>query len=296
MEILAKAAIAEICELVDDGYAVLHLELSRSKKEIEGLKRKLRTIEARIAGGSGEGTGHSCGEAQVCGERQSGEELPYATAERDFSVGSQMDVNVWREAEPIPMDNETSFQSPGNKTSELEEEKPEMIIIKKEGPDDVDVNESQDGLKDHERAVESDADRNPAAESHTLPAAVSEELPEQQKTKHNVWEDNGLDTVLKTEPEAEAVTLQNAGPDLSAGRLNSLGQDYALYERSGQLDTFFTRGSSEPESEGPACSFAAKTDSEIRPGHSELQLAPAALKVGGKSLSSLGPLDVRLKR
>lgn len=52
MEVLTKAAIAEICELVDDGYAVLHLEISRSQKENESLKRKLRMMELKAARGS----------------------------------------------------------------------------------------------------------------------------------------------------------------------------------------------------------------------------------------------------
>lgn len=49
MEVLANTAVAEICELVDGGYAVLQLELSRSRKENEVLRRKLRLQELRAA-------------------------------------------------------------------------------------------------------------------------------------------------------------------------------------------------------------------------------------------------------
>ncbi|KAL7851377.1 hypothetical protein AOLI_G00217330 [Acnodon oligacanthus] len=49
MEALANAAVAEICELVDDGYAVLRLEISRREKENEGLRRKLLALELRAA-------------------------------------------------------------------------------------------------------------------------------------------------------------------------------------------------------------------------------------------------------
>lgn len=49
MEVLANAAVAEICELVDNGYAVLHLEISRSQKENESLRRKLRLMEMKVA-------------------------------------------------------------------------------------------------------------------------------------------------------------------------------------------------------------------------------------------------------
>ncbi|CAN9503044.1 unnamed protein product [Ophioblennius macclurei] len=49
MEVLANTAVAEICELVDSGYAVLQLEISRSRKENEVLRRKLRLMELRSA-------------------------------------------------------------------------------------------------------------------------------------------------------------------------------------------------------------------------------------------------------
>ncbi|XP_051556823.1 zinc finger protein 774-like [Myxocyprinus asiaticus] len=49
METLTRAAVAEICELVDDGYAVLHIEISRHKKENEELRRKLQLIESIVA-------------------------------------------------------------------------------------------------------------------------------------------------------------------------------------------------------------------------------------------------------
>lgn len=49
MEVLANTAVAEICELVDSGYSVLQLEISRSRKENEQLRRKLRLMELRAA-------------------------------------------------------------------------------------------------------------------------------------------------------------------------------------------------------------------------------------------------------
>ncbi|XP_054483579.1 zinc finger protein 135-like [Anoplopoma fimbria] len=49
VEVLANTAVAEICELVDGGYAALQLEISRSRKENEALRRKLRLTELRAA-------------------------------------------------------------------------------------------------------------------------------------------------------------------------------------------------------------------------------------------------------
>ncbi|XP_061110913.1 zinc finger protein with KRAB and SCAN domains 1-like isoform X1 [Conger conger] len=48
MEVLAKAAVAEISELVEEGSVVLRLEVSRSHKEIDGLRRKLQQVESEL--------------------------------------------------------------------------------------------------------------------------------------------------------------------------------------------------------------------------------------------------------
>ncbi|KAK6324877.1 hypothetical protein J4Q44_G00042190, partial [Coregonus suidteri] len=49
MEVLANAAVAEICKLVDDDYAVFRLEMSQSQKENRGLRRKLQLLELKVA-------------------------------------------------------------------------------------------------------------------------------------------------------------------------------------------------------------------------------------------------------
>ncbi|CAJ1072921.1 zinc finger and SCAN domain-containing protein 5C-like [Xyrichtys novacula] len=53
MDALAKTAVVEICGLVDSSYAVLQLEISRSREENEALRRKLGLIETIIARGNG---------------------------------------------------------------------------------------------------------------------------------------------------------------------------------------------------------------------------------------------------
>ncbi|KAK6324851.1 hypothetical protein J4Q44_G00041930, partial [Coregonus suidteri] len=49
MEVLANAAVAEICKVVDDDYAVFRLEISQSQKENRGLRRKLQLLELKVA-------------------------------------------------------------------------------------------------------------------------------------------------------------------------------------------------------------------------------------------------------
>ena len=57
MAALTTAAVAEICELVDEGYAELHLEIRRSRRENEDLKQKLHLIESIVVRGGGGGGG-----------------------------------------------------------------------------------------------------------------------------------------------------------------------------------------------------------------------------------------------
>ncbi|XP_021430816.2 zinc finger and SCAN domain-containing protein 21-like isoform X5 [Oncorhynchus mykiss] len=49
MEVLANAAVAEVCKLVDDDYAVFRLEITQSQKENRALRRKLQLLELKMA-------------------------------------------------------------------------------------------------------------------------------------------------------------------------------------------------------------------------------------------------------
>ncbi|KAK6324863.1 hypothetical protein J4Q44_G00042050 [Coregonus suidteri] len=49
MEVLANAAVANICKLVDDDYAVFRLEITQSQKENRTLRRKLQLLELKQA-------------------------------------------------------------------------------------------------------------------------------------------------------------------------------------------------------------------------------------------------------
>lgn len=64
MAALTKAAVAEICEVVDEGYAVLQLEITRSHKENEDLKKKLHLIESIVVRGSSGGGGGGAADAE----------------------------------------------------------------------------------------------------------------------------------------------------------------------------------------------------------------------------------------
>jgi hypothetical protein len=49
MEVLANAAVAEICKVVDDDYAVFRLEITQTQKENRTLRKKLQLLELKVA-------------------------------------------------------------------------------------------------------------------------------------------------------------------------------------------------------------------------------------------------------
>lgn len=64
MAALTKAAVAEICEVVDEGYALLQLEISRRNQENEALRKKLHLIESIVIRGAGTSGGTGGGGAR----------------------------------------------------------------------------------------------------------------------------------------------------------------------------------------------------------------------------------------
>ncbi|KAG7455336.1 hypothetical protein MATL_G00255560 [Megalops atlanticus] len=216
MEVLANAAVAEICELVDDGYAVLHLEISRRQKENEALKRKLQMMELRISR-----QGMEKARVQVRNELKGNEKSPFPAED---SISKQLDSSQWRDGGPAAeREEEATIKS--DESAGVEVARPESVPIKTEKlEEDLENSDLQGGLKiREERAVESstdDGERAPVVDTQTTPAVDTDELNEQHSTSHSVWEDSGLDTVLKAEPENETAnqTLQQRGSDLDMGK------------------------------------------------------------------------------
>lgn len=48
MDVLSKAAVAEITKLVDEGTVVLRLEMCQKENEIEGLQNSLQLMEREL--------------------------------------------------------------------------------------------------------------------------------------------------------------------------------------------------------------------------------------------------------
>ncbi|XP_036809661.1 uncharacterized protein LOC110498477 isoform X1 [Oncorhynchus mykiss] len=107
MEELANTAVADICKLVDDDYAVFRLEITQSQKENRGLRRKLQLLELKVARERAERTMRE----RVLASRSSSVNIldRYRGMTRGLltgghrSFGKPAGHNVWRD-QPITVD------------------------------------------------------------------------------------------------------------------------------------------------------------------------------------------------
>ncbi|KAM9399517.1 uncharacterized protein ACWYII_031651 isoform 1-T1 [Salvelinus alpinus] len=109
MEVLANAAVTEVCKLVDDDYAVFRLEISQSQKENGALRRKLQLLELKVARERAETT-----QDRVLASRPSGVKI--LNLHREMTRGEihltgghrsfvkQAGHNTWRDDQPITVD------------------------------------------------------------------------------------------------------------------------------------------------------------------------------------------------
>ncbi|XP_034544623.1 zinc finger protein 354C-like [Notolabrus celidotus] len=142
MEVLANAAVAEICKVVDDGYAVVQLEMSRSQKESECLRRKIKLLELQVAryraervkpaeGFNGRFPGFRLLSRQR-GDSAAGPSLQGRTRFLNRGPGAQQSV---QKTHPIILDQDPDQEVvTTTKTESAEpEEEGELLIVKVEG-------------------------------------------------------------------------------------------------------------------------------------------------------------------
>uniref|UniRef100_A0A4W5RGA5 C2H2-type domain-containing protein n=1 Tax=Hucho hucho TaxID=62062 RepID=A0A4W5RGA5_9TELE len=110
MEVLANAAVADICKLVDDDYAVFRLEITQSQKENRALRRKLQQLELKVSRERAERTIRE----RVLASRPSSVKIldryrGMARGEGHLTGGHRSFVkpaghNTWRDDQPITVD------------------------------------------------------------------------------------------------------------------------------------------------------------------------------------------------
>ncbi|XP_042186405.1 neurotrophin receptor-interacting factor homolog [Oncorhynchus tshawytscha] len=143
MEVLANAAVAEICKLVDDDYAVFRLEITQSQKENRALRRKL--LESKVARERAERTTRE----RVLASRPSSVKIVeryrgMARGEGHLTGGHRTFVKpvghiTWRDDQPITVD-EGSGTSTQNvimiESADAEAEDPGVKLERSEGEED----------------------------------------------------------------------------------------------------------------------------------------------------------------
>ncbi|XP_071024867.1 uncharacterized protein [Oncorhynchus clarkii lewisi] len=196
MEVLANAAVAEICKLVDDDYAVFRLEITQSQKENRGLQRKLQLLEMKVARervlASPSGVkildrcrGMARGEGHLTGGHR--------------SFVKQAGHNTWRDDQPITVDegSETSTQH--------------VIVIESEDAEAAGPGESslvkQEGSEGEEDPCHS-RDIQTGAASGVPPVATEDpNSPTQSRIRHSITEVSGMpNSALKSETDTKTLT------------------------------------------------------------------------------------------
>ncbi|XP_064782354.1 uncharacterized protein LOC135506871 [Oncorhynchus masou masou] len=197
MEVLANSAVAEICKLVDDDYAVFRLEISQSQKENRGLRRKLQLLELKVARERADRTMRD----RILASRPSNVKIldryrGMEKGEGDLTGGHRSFVkaagqNTWRDDQPITVDE-------GSGTSAQH-----VIVI-----ESADAEAAGPGVKQERSEGEEDPrhSRNIQVEAaaEVAPPVATEDpttAPAQPRIRHSITEEEEGPEVLLVKEE-----------------------------------------------------------------------------------------------
>eukprot|EP00063_Salmo_salar_P075658 XP_014050493.1 PREDICTED: uncharacterized protein LOC106602404 isoform X3 [Salmo salar] len=196
MEVLANAAVAEICKLVDDDYAVFRLEITQSQKENRTLRRKLQLLELKVSRERAERTIRPRSVKIL--DRYRG----MARGEGHLTVGHRSVVkpaghNTWRDDQPITVDEES-----GTSTQEV-------IVI--ESADVEAAGPGESSLVKQERTEGDDPQQSRNIQTGAVAGVVPPESMEdlstaatpQPRTRHSIAEKEGPEVLLGKEERCE---------------------------------------------------------------------------------------------
>ncbi|CDQ58927.1 unnamed protein product [Oncorhynchus mykiss] len=264
MEVLANAAVAEICKLVDDDYAVFRLEITQSQKENRALRRKL--LELKVA------------RERVIASRPSSSKIldryrGMAKGEGHLTGGHRGFVkpvghNTWRDDQPITVDEGSGTSNEHVIMIEFADAEAVVSGVKQE---------RSEGEEDprHSRDIQTGATGAP-------PVAMANPTTVQPRTRRSVTEVNGtLNNVLKSETDTETLTvtkrLLHTGSDhrsdpesLGLGRLGcppAPDSKYLLYGNLSPRTIQSHRDSGDVLETGndPSCSYTTEMDPDNMP-------------------------------
>ncbi|XP_064880916.1 uncharacterized protein LOC115137379 isoform X2 [Oncorhynchus nerka] len=194
MEVLANAAVADICKLVDDDYAVFRLEITQSQNESRALRRKLQLLEMKVARERAERTTRervlASGPSSVkILDRYKG----MTRGEGHLTGGHRTFVkpaghNAWRADQPITVDE-------GSVTSTQQ-----FIVI-----ESADENAAGPGVKLERTEREKDQRHQTGAPAGVAPSVATEDLTAapQARTRRRITEEEGPEVLLVKEEGCE---------------------------------------------------------------------------------------------
>ncbi|XP_076585096.1 uncharacterized protein LOC143319771 [Chaetodon auriga] len=136
MEVLANAAVAEICKLVDDDYAVVSLQMSQCQRENKALKRKLHLLELKMARGNAErrlresAMNNSRPRVQI----NTTDRLRESSPSTDGAFEQQMDVALWsgRDAAGDTTNKLIHCDTIQRQSPDVELVEPDAVLVKEE--------------------------------------------------------------------------------------------------------------------------------------------------------------------
>ncbi|XP_042167810.1 zinc finger protein 624-like isoform X3 [Oncorhynchus tshawytscha] len=194
MEVLANAAVADICKLVDDDYAVFRLEITQSQNESRALRRKLQLLEMKVARERAERTTRE----RVLASRPSSVKIldrykGMTRGEGHLTGGHRSFVkptghNAWRDDQPITVDE-------GSVTSTQH-----FIVI-----ESADENAAGPGVKLERTEREKDQRHQTGAPAGVAPSVATEDLAAatQARTRRRITEEEGPEVLLVKEEGCE---------------------------------------------------------------------------------------------
>ncbi|XP_064860046.1 uncharacterized protein LOC115145634 isoform X2 [Oncorhynchus nerka] len=192
MEVLANAAVADICKLVDDDYAVFRLEITQSQNESRALRRKLQLLEMKVT------------RERALASRPSSVKIldrykGMARGEAHLTGGYRSSVkpaghNTWRDDQPITVD-----EGSGTSTQHV-------IVI-----ESADENAAGPGVKLERTEREKDPRHQTGATVGVSPSVASEELAAAPKarTRRRITEEEESPEVLLVKEEGYEEGLGN---------------------------------------------------------------------------------------
>eukprot|EP00064_Thunnus_orientalis_P022463 superscaffoldBa00007577_g22660 len=238
MGALTKAAVAEICEVVDEGYAVLQMEISRSHKENDDLRKKLHLIESIVVRGS-------------CGGKKAEPGVVVAATEGAKQAGTQQQQQRGDDGG----DTAAAGGGDGGAAVFLREELPDVVLIKDEDSDSNDTFEGEGDKAPADRATAAareSATSSPTGRSMKRPWPGNEDAERKSSSELTLISPTTSKQTQKKSVSVYSLDSPRSEPGCSA----QLGGDEM--EAGGEL----------------VCSYSSQMDPDIHLVHQECSLVP----------------------